>query len=299
MKFHELSEIFPLIEGQSLDDLAADIKANGLREKIWTYEGKILDGRNRFLACQRANVKPEFRKFTGKDPLAFIVSLNIQRRHLTDAQRAMAAAKIATMRQGERTDLPPREARLSPNLPPRGGRSQTEAAAELGVSVRSVQRAKKVIDSGSKALQHAVESNEVPLKKAASVVNLPKSVQLAAAKAKPEPKSTISSESERFDDIDDDEAAAQAAYEREIAASVDKVMQADDKLASAYAEIKRQAAFIVVLESVRDGLIGSKDAITKLLKAEQSKTARLQKKLDKAESEIEKMRERIAIMEVA
>ena len=55
--------------------LTEDIKAHGLREKIWIYEGKILDGRNRFLACQKARVRPQFRKFTGKDPLAFIISL--------------------------------------------------------------------------------------------------------------------------------------------------------------------------------------------------------------------------------
>src|SRR6185369_7467138 len=100
MKFHPFSEIFPLIEGAEFDALIADIKEHGLREKIWLYEGKILDGRNRFLACEKAGVKPDTRKYSGKNPLAFVISSNVHRRHLTASQRAMMAADIATLQNG-------------------------------------------------------------------------------------------------------------------------------------------------------------------------------------------------------
>lgn len=278
MKFHPYSEVFPLIEGAEFDALVADIKAHGLHEKIWLYDGKILDGRNRFLACQKAKVKPQYRKFAGKDALAFIVSLNVARRHLTEAQRAMAAARIATMKQGTRTDLASRDAK-----------SQSAAAADLDVSRSSVQRAKKVIEHGSKELQHAVESGEVPLKKAAEVSALPKREQLAAAKAQP-PEDSIP---------EPDEEARHAAIEREYAASIDKVMEADDKLAVAHTEIKRQAAEIATLKLARDGFMNGKAAITKLLKSEQRKVEKLDRENARLLNENEKLRERVAVMEAA
>ena len=51
---HPLSEAFPLLEGEELQALADDIKANGLREKLVVYDGMILDGRNRYAACTMA-----------------------------------------------------------------------------------------------------------------------------------------------------------------------------------------------------------------------------------------------------
>ena len=87
MKYHPLSELFPLVEGEEFDRLSADIKANGLLEPIWTYEDKILDGRNRWLACKNAGVEPKTREYKGHDPVSFVVSMNIERRQ-PDAQSA-------------------------------------------------------------------------------------------------------------------------------------------------------------------------------------------------------------------
>jgi hypothetical protein len=76
-----------------------------------------------------------------------------------------------------------------------------------------------------------------------------------------------------------DEDAAIAAAEAELAASIDKVMRSDDRLAAAYAEIKRQAAEIATLKISRDGYMNGKEAVTKLLKAAQRQIAALEKKL--------------------
>jgi DNA modification methylase len=107
MEFHKLANIFPILEGEKLEKLAENIKENGLLENIYTYENKILDGRNRWNACNILGMKPKFTEYKGNDPLGFVLSLNLHRRHLNESQRAVIAEKIANMKSGKRTDLKP------------------------------------------------------------------------------------------------------------------------------------------------------------------------------------------------
>ena len=55
-------------------------KAHGVREPIWLFESKILDGRNRYSAAQGAGVDCPTRSYDGDDPLSFVVSANLRRR---------------------------------------------------------------------------------------------------------------------------------------------------------------------------------------------------------------------------
>ena len=58
LEFHEAANIFPLCEGPELDALADDIEENGLQIPIETLDGKIIDGRRRWLACQKKDIEP-------------------------------------------------------------------------------------------------------------------------------------------------------------------------------------------------------------------------------------------------
>ncbi len=255
IKFHPYSEILPLIEGAPFDELVADIQAHGLREKIVLFDGKILDGRNRFLACRKAKVTPSYRKYTGKDPLGFVISLNVQRRHLNESQRAMAATRIATLRHGAN-----QHASIEAS-------SQSDAAESLGVGRSSVQRARKVIEEGSKALQQAVDQGDLSVSRAAAVVDLPKRRQLAAAQP-----------SVNFDERwepEADEEAAHAAMEKEYDATIEKVMGGSDPLAKAHAEIKRLTALVGVLTVSRDGYMNGRQELMRLCKKLQRENDRL------------------------
>lgn len=100
LSFHPLADVLPLIEGEAFDELAASIKANGLRDPITMFEGAILDGRNRYRACLKVGVEPRTEQFSGGDPALFVCDRNLHRRHLTDGQKAMAAAKLASFALG-------------------------------------------------------------------------------------------------------------------------------------------------------------------------------------------------------
>ena len=99
--------MFPLMSGGEFVALKVDIKTHGLREPIWMYQGAILDGRNRFRACQDVGVDARFQEYAGDDPVAFVVSLNLKRRHLTESQRAMIAAELANMQKGRPSENAP------------------------------------------------------------------------------------------------------------------------------------------------------------------------------------------------
>jgi N6-adenosine-specific RNA methylase IME4 len=170
--FHPFANIFPLMEGAEFEELiAAPVRRDGVREPIWIYEGKILDGRNRYRAALAAGVPCPTRLYEGNDALGFVIALNLHRRHLDESQRAMVAAKLATMRQGERTDLEPSE-----NLPKV---SQEEAATLLNISDRTLRYAKAVQERGADDLIRAVETGNVRVSVAADIATLSKDEQRA------------------------------------------------------------------------------------------------------------------------
>jgi hypothetical protein len=163
--FHEFAELFPLLSEDDLRALADDIQENGQRHPIWLLGDKILDGRNHHAACLMLGIQPRFEHYTGNDPFRFVLSQNLMRRHLTESQRAMIAATIATRRAGERT-RPSKCANLHICVP-----TQKSAAESLNVSVRSVQKAKEVCERGTEELIEGVKQGEITV--AAAVAQLP------------------------------------------------------------------------------------------------------------------------------
>jgi len=159
MQVHPAAQAFPLLDGEELEALAADIAANGLQELIvLDTDGAILDGRNRFRACELAEVAPRFRVYEGNDPVGFVVSANLRRRHLSESQRAMIGARLATMERGRP------ETNTSIDV-----FTQPKAAQLLNVSLPSVQRARQVLEHGIPELGQAVERGELAVSTAALI----------------------------------------------------------------------------------------------------------------------------------
>jgi ParB-like chromosome segregation protein Spo0J len=191
MKFHPLANAFPLLEGAEFAEMVESVRKHGQLESIVLYEDQILDGRNRARACKAAGVEVVGEEFEGTYEQAreFVISANITRRHLDPSQRAMIAAKLATLGHGSNQwsgkFAGPQDQEA--NLPVE---TQAKAAERLNVSERSVRNARKVIDKGAPEVVRAVERGEVSVSKAARIADLPKEEQtrrIAEPKAEPRP----------------------------------------------------------------------------------------------------------------
>jgi hypothetical protein len=164
MKHHQYASLFPMQTDEEIHSLADDIRANGLRQPIVIDDNdEILDGRNRAAACIIAGVEPVYEPFVGSDAetLAFVVSLNLHRRHLTTAQRSMVADKLASLKQGEKK---------ADSGIPLSQPTQAEAAAMLNVSVDSVKQARKIRKAATLETVAAVERGEMSLNEAVATV---------------------------------------------------------------------------------------------------------------------------------
>jgi ParB-like chromosome segregation protein Spo0J len=95
--FHPAADLFPLLSEPELKELADDIQKHGLLLPITRRDGLILAGRNRFLACEIAGVKPKFEEYCGDDPVGYVIAENILRRHLTPDQRSDFLQKLIAM----------------------------------------------------------------------------------------------------------------------------------------------------------------------------------------------------------
>lgn len=143
--------MLPDDEMQSLSD---DIKVNGLKEPIWLYEGQILDGRNRYRACEMAGVEFQKRTYTGTAPAAFVLSLNLKRRHLTPSQKATVAVEVLPWFEKEAKERQQQHSGTAPgkvkdtcgNNSASEGRARDHAAKAIGLNPHYVSDAKDIKD---------------------------------------------------------------------------------------------------------------------------------------------------------
>lgn len=134
MEYHEIANIFPMMTNAEYEHLKADIVLNGQLDPVVLYEGKILDGRNRWKACTELGLVINYDQYQGDNPLSYVISKNLHRRHLNETQRAVVASKLANMRQGERTDIVSIDTKLS----------MVGAAKLLNIGRNTVARVKEV-----------------------------------------------------------------------------------------------------------------------------------------------------------
>lgn len=73
---HPILSPFPVMSGDDLDVLTADIAKNGQRRPVALYQGCVWDGRARIDACWRLGIQPRYWLLRKGDPIHFVVSHN-------------------------------------------------------------------------------------------------------------------------------------------------------------------------------------------------------------------------------
>lgn len=184
MEFHDASNIFPMDE-TTIGDLAKDIRANGQQVPIEIMGGKILDGRRRWQACERAGVKPITKNVSPDDPVAYVLSLNLHRRHLTPSQLAMVGArarKIYDEQAKERQKLSQGRGVKGPeNLPDLKSDARDAVGKAVGVSGKTIDHATKVLTLADPEVVRAVDEGRMSVSAAAILSLDPPDVQRAEA----------------------------------------------------------------------------------------------------------------------
>jgi hypothetical protein len=185
--WHPAATIFPMFPEAELIALADDIEKNGQREPILILDGKILDGRNRNLACKLKGIEPITQVVTGiDDPVFYVLSLNLHRRHLTPSQASMCAARAREVyelqakerQQASGGDQSKKKIAVVENLPqPEAIKARDAAGKAFGVSGRSVDFAKKVIEKGIPELVKAVDEGRMAVSTAAVLASETEEVQ--------------------------------------------------------------------------------------------------------------------------
>ncbi|WP_434107666.1 ParB/RepB/Spo0J family partition protein [Paraburkholderia caffeinilytica] len=171
LELHPLCALFPRLAPVDFDVLRTDIAAHGLRQPIVTFDGMILDGGNRYRACIEAGIEPVTMPLGDDDPLAYVLSANLRRRHLSPGQQATIVAAASDWQKAH----------------PRGGNGSNQhrqkeqmrnvahlltakqRAAQSGASVRTQQSADRIAKV-SPALAQKVAHGEISLPQAVATV---------------------------------------------------------------------------------------------------------------------------------
>lgn len=206
---HPAADLFPMLADDELRELADDISEHGLLEPLWIWDDPergpvLLDGRNRLAACRLIGLRPETRVYRGDDPISFVISENVRRRHLTTGQKADVALRALPLYEAQakaqearrKTTPPDRQESQStgadlpassstPVAPTKPKRSRDKAAKTSGTSGRAVAQMKRISDQAPD-LAAKVRAGTMALDRAERIIRDRESERKLTEKAKRE-----------------------------------------------------------------------------------------------------------------
>lgn len=251
----------------------------------------------RYSACMALGMEcPVVELAQGTDPRDFVMAQNQARRHVTKAQLAMATTAVYAWKPPHRE-----KAHIECDLP---AKTNAELASIAGVHANTITQAKTVTAQAAPVVVDAVKRGELGLPKAVAIAKLPPEQQ-AQAISKPLPRPVVvvrpppsSAPHDPWDDLpqgdsttpegmnpddygpSEEEIAAAEAADRAERELVQKMLEADDKVAMLFEEVKRLKAQVALLESHRNMYMNKAHGIEQTLKKRTRECDRLRKELD-------------------
>lgn len=270
LELHPLCTLFPRMSDVDFSALKEDIRANGQDEPITLHDGMILDGGHRYRACIEVGLEPKVVKYNGLDPVAYVLTKNLLRRHLSTGQRAAIVALAADWGKAEK----------------HGGDRKSDQGATLPLD--SVQDRAARSDAGERTQKDADkvarEAPNLAQKVASGEMTLPQAVK----RVRPKPAAPRASKTDtlqaRVAELQAENAVlveriAEVAQGAEEAiadnASMAAAFESDDKLVQLLAENKRLRAEIVIARQRINGLMNEKNEAVRAAKSWQRKYEKL------------------------
>ena len=281
-ELHPLCTLFPRVAGAEFEALVSDIKAHGLRQPIVLHDGMILDGGNRYRACVEAGIEPSFIDFNGESLVAFVLSANLHRRHLSPGQQAAIVASAQDWAKAQFQGANRHTIKKTGNVA--GLETIADRAAQSGASERTQRMADKV----------AKADPELAKKVAHGEVSLPKAAAKVDGKKPKKPKRELNAVPDEIKDYDprDDELKAAHQAASELAAENDRLK---DQIAvesmDASEEAKTQAAETIAdLRTENKNLLAELAAVKVSRDTYQRENVELKKQCATQQREIKKLR---------
>jgi len=174
LKQHPLSAAFPAMLDADFQALKDSIENIGVQNPITLYEGMVIDGWHRYSAATAVGLDCPTVDLGDVDPRDFVLAQNKARRHVTQAQLALATTAVYAWKP---VGANQHGGSAGPADPPK---TTKELAAIAGVGVRSIEQAKAIQTKAVPEVLEAVKRGDIGGEKAAAIAKLPKEEQAAA-----------------------------------------------------------------------------------------------------------------------
>jgi len=173
----EYERMLPKMSDEEFAELKASIQSEGQHYTIVVNEDfEILDGHHRYRACIELGIEPDFEVRKFEDKLLekkFVIEANIRRRHLNNFQLVELAVPlmeiekaIAKKRQSRggkngrniQLGLAPEDA-----MPQTKGKTVDVIAKKVGLSPRTLERGKRILDDASEEDKQKLREGKVSI----------------------------------------------------------------------------------------------------------------------------------------
>ena len=234
IELHPLCTYFPRMSEAEFISLKDNLEENGQIHPIYTLDGMILDGGNRYRALCELGIVPEIIEYTGVNPAQFILSTNLHRRHLTQGQSAAIVSASQSWINAQADSQLSSTAQLD---------TATARAKQSGVGHRTQQLADKLVKEAPAELVKEVLDGKKSLNKAIKEITpakpvivkldpVPFIVQEAQASQQVE-----SNNDKELNHIIDEQLTVIEALEADKSAW-QNLIDSDDRLAASFNEVK-------------------------------------------------------------
>jgi hypothetical protein len=277
MELHPLCTYFPRMSEAEFISLKDNLQDNGQIHPIYTLDGMILDGGNRYRALCELGIIPVIIEYTGANPAQFILSTNLHRRHLTQGQSAAIVSASQSWINAQADSQLSSTAQLDTAISrakQSGVGHRTQQLADKLVKEAPAELVKEVLD-GKKSLNKAIKE----ITPAKPVIVKPDPVPVIVQKTQTS-QQTVSNKDKELSHIIDEQLSVIEALEADKTTWLN-VIDSDDRLAASFDEVKKLTEANRLLKVRIDELATEKDEAFKAAEYWKSQYFELEESLNK------------------